>query len=158
MNKAVTTEIYEKIVTFLVPEKQISLKLIFDNIRNYGIIALIYLLSLWLRKESSIVSSGLISAIGLDGVRFAVVPKIVAGMLLALNMAQSVFLVSGLLRPLFDFAELVERFPPSELDGWARARRFVLSLMGLWVVIGILTLLVNFFLAVTLFAVVNGLK
>jgi len=158
MNKARAKEIYVSLVTFFVPESVLSLKLIFDNVRNYGIIALMFLLGAWLSRENSFSNSTAVSAVGLSGVKFAGVSTFVAVLLFLSNFAQSVILVVWMLKPVFDFSILFEPTQKTDLTGWVRFRRFIMSLVRMWIVLGIVILLVDFAVAVTKFAIVSGTR
>jgi hypothetical protein len=157
MNMVVIKDILHRLFLFLAPEKQISLKLIFDNIRNYAIIAVVFLLSVWLEK-AGYVNSGLISFLGIGGVRFATVCRVIALLLLIFNFMQSLILILWLTRPIFDFSTLLDPYPTSRLSGMGRFWRFVRGTVGIWVVVVIVTVIINFVMAFTTYAVVTGTK
>lgn len=90
---------------FLVPERELSLKLLFDNVRNYLIVAAFLAASAWLSKGAPNIPPYAV------GPRFdAIAPAIgvavasIGAILALLNLAQSVRLAEMLVIP------LVERF------------------------------------------------
>lgn len=158
MNTARAKEICISLAAFFVPENRISLKLIFDNVRNYGIIAALFLLSDWLSRQNAYPTSAVVSAVGLGGVKFAGVCTFVAMVLFLCNFVQSVILVVWILRPVHDFSALFEPLKRSNLNGWKRFGLLIWSLIRMWAVLAVVLVLVDFAVAVTKFAVVSGIK
>ena len=60
MSRSLIASLYGALLNFVLPEDKASLKLIFDNVRNYIICGSVYLLHLWLKSQPTASFSGIL--------------------------------------------------------------------------------------------------
>lgn len=84
---------------FLLPEKEASLKLVFDNARNYVIVGAFVAMSRWLQSGKATVPIwyGTGAASPKYGLLLAGLCTAIAGVLFLLNATQSFYITTGLL-------------------------------------------------------------
>lgn len=149
-------DVYSRIENFIIPDKTISLKLVFDNIRNYGVVALVYLLSEWIRKSHTLDVSRQLVDLTMNSKQFHLVPIVIAGILLLFNIMQSYMIISWLVSPILDNIKSRgdESLEKSTVLG--KTKQFVISLASLLLALAILTLVLKVLQAVLLFAIDAG--
>lgn len=143
---------------FLLPEKEVSLKLVFDNIRNYAIIGILGAMAHWFQSGKASVPPIIFKGVREGGWEInAWICLAVAAILFVLNVWQSYHIAGRLLG--FDRKSSgVGREAVNALPWYVQLAWAVFAGCFAGIIMGVALLLINLFIFIVWFSVAGGVR
>jgi hypothetical protein len=141
---------------FLLPEKEMSLKVLFDNIRNYAIVGVFIAMGIWFDKGKAIAPPLVFKGPPKNGWAVdAWICFLVAGVLFLLNAGQSYCIANRLWMFVFGDVATTE-FERKNIAWHFRLLAWVLAFAGMIVILSGVFVLINLVIFIPWFAAVGS--